>query len=137
MRRAQIDLGSVQAGTGTVPSSPITSRQPDSFESRLTDNLHEDEGRSMQKFRGRLVCVAAVLLGLAGSARWRESAVGRKVEPFTLKDFRGKDHSLKELLAQSQGRGVDLSGDRVPAGEAVRRSYARAVRCSLPKRESP
>ncbi|HET6325892.1 MAG TPA: redoxin domain-containing protein [Planctomycetaceae bacterium] len=68
----------------------------------------------MQKFRGRLVCVAAVLLGLAGSAFSAQSSVGHKIETFNLKDFRGKDHSLKELLAQHKGVAVIFLGTECP-----------------------
>src|SRR5580692_10234424 len=69
----------------------------------------------MQKFRGRrLVLVVAALVGLNGSAWGAESAVGRKVESFTLKDFRGKDHSLKEMLAQHKGVAVIFVGTECP-----------------------
>jgi peroxiredoxin len=69
----------------------------------------------MQKFRGRRLFVAiALLVGLTGSAVGAESAVGRKVEPFTLKDFRGKEHSLKELLAHHKGVAVIFVGTECP-----------------------
>ncbi|HEV3301624.1 MAG TPA: redoxin domain-containing protein [Planctomycetaceae bacterium] len=69
----------------------------------------------MQKFRGRrLVLVVAALVGLSGSAWGAESAVGRKVEPFTLKDFRGKEHSLKEMLAQHKGVAIVFIGTECP-----------------------
>ncbi|HEV3416948.1 MAG TPA: redoxin domain-containing protein, partial [Pirellulales bacterium] len=69
----------------------------------------------MQKFRGRrLVLVLAALVGLAGSAFGAESAVGRKVESFTLKDFRGKEHSLKEILAQRKGVAIVFIGTECP-----------------------
>jgi peroxiredoxin len=69
----------------------------------------------MQKFRGRrLVLVLAALVGLAGSALGAESAVGRKVEPFTLKDFRGTEHSLKEMLAKHKAVAVIFFGTECP-----------------------
>jgi peroxiredoxin len=68
----------------------------------------------MQQFRGRLICVAAVLLGLAGSVLGAQSSVGQRVQPFTLKDFRGKDHALKELLAQHKGVAVIFLGTECP-----------------------
>src|SRR5580704_1979514 len=68
----------------------------------------------MQQFRGRLICVAAVLLGVAGSVLGAQSSVGQKVQPFTLKDFRGKDHALKELLAQHKGVALIFLGTECP-----------------------
>ncbi len=69
----------------------------------------------MQHFRGRrLVLSVALLMGLAGSAWGAESAVGRKVDPFTLKDFRGKEHSLNDVLAQHKGVAVIFLGTECP-----------------------
>ncbi len=69
----------------------------------------------MQKFRGRqLALVVAALVGLTGSAWCAESAVGRKVEPFALKDFRGKEHSLKEMLAHHKGVAIIFVGTECP-----------------------
>jgi len=69
----------------------------------------------MQDFRGRrLVLVAAALVGLAGSAFGAETTVGRKVEPFTLKDFRGADHSLSDILAHHKGVAVIFLGTECP-----------------------
>ena len=69
----------------------------------------------MQKFRGRgLVLVLSALVGLAGSAWGAESPIGRKVEAFTLKDFRGKEHSLTTLLAKHKGVAVVFIGTECP-----------------------
>ncbi|HEV8001406.1 MAG TPA: redoxin domain-containing protein, partial [Planctomycetaceae bacterium] len=69
----------------------------------------------MQSFRGRrLACVAAVLVGLAGTAFGGQSSVGRKVEPFALKDFRGAEHSSKELLTKHKGVAVVFLGTECP-----------------------
>ena len=69
----------------------------------------------MHKFRGRrLVFAAALLVGLTGSAFGVESAVGRKIDPFTLQDFRGKEHSLATILAQHKGVAVIFLGTECP-----------------------
>src|SRR5579862_1848159 len=69
----------------------------------------------MQKFRGRrFVVVIAALAGLAGSAWGGDSIVGRKVEPFTLHDFRGKEHSLATMLRQHKGVAVIFLGTECP-----------------------
>jgi peroxiredoxin/mono/diheme cytochrome c family protein len=87
----------------------------DSFESRGGQSARRTKGRSMQHFRGRrLVLSAALLVGLAGSISAAESTVGRKVEPFALKDFRGKEHSLKDLLAHHKGVALIFVGTECP-----------------------
>jgi peroxiredoxin len=69
----------------------------------------------MQKFRGRRLVLAIVaLVGLSGSAWAAESAVGRKVEPFSLKDFRGREHSLATMLRQHKGVAVVFLGTECP-----------------------
>ncbi len=69
----------------------------------------------MHKFRGRrLVFAAALVVGLAGSTFGVESAVGRKIEPFKLQDFRGAEHSLAALLAHHKGVAVVFLGTECP-----------------------
>jgi peroxiredoxin len=69
----------------------------------------------------RAVWVALAIVGLAGSA-WgagagtpSQPAVGRKVAPFTLQDYRGKEHSLAALLAEHKsGVAVVFIGTECP-----------------------
>jgi hypothetical protein len=67
-----------------------------------------------------------MLVGLAGSAWSAESAVGRKVDPFMLKVFRGKEHSLNDVLAQHKDVRSSF-GDRMPAGQTLCGRHAGTV----------
>src|SRR6202034_688449 len=107
-------------GTGPVPHQSSGSRI---CSNRVfADNSAPTKGSSMHTHRERrAVWAALAIVGLAGSA-WgagagttSQPAVGRKVAPFTLQDYRGKEHSLAALLAEHKsGVAVVFIGTECP-----------------------
>jgi peroxiredoxin len=61
-----------------------------------------------------LASLAATILSISVSGFGADASVGRKIKPFTLKDYRGGEHSLTALLREKKAIAIVFLGTECP-----------------------